>query len=355
MGKNWTSEQLTTLKQLVAEAVEDGTRNAIETAFVKGQQSTASVVKPSLASFMELEQPDALNRNESKAGNKTLEEENERLRQEILQWKQKDLEKDLKITNLHKIIQESSTLDDNAPNDDDVERRFSELRNRILQVVKKHFSRKWRRHGSSSSATIDDLWSMAIIADALWSKFFSPKATCFGFSPHSDECLGGLENEFENVLDVPFASVVEWRVRAVQLAELSKIDDETAFGSSTQEFVRNLLTNHLLAKHPLKEPNAAVAALTEIHDKAFRLSLLFRANKTEYVWLQNQSGSIEITEDQVEIVGTAGFRSIGEAKGRFKIVFGAVGKAAAHGGRCKDGLFLLRNAEIMLGPFNNLT
>jgi hypothetical protein len=95
------------------------------------------------------------------------------------------------------------------------------------------------------------------------------------------------------------------------------------------------------------------SALSEICEQARQIALLFRSNKTEYVWMQplGYYKDIFLDNDKVEIVGSMGPKSMKDGNDEMMMVFGGVIKGGGISGSIRSEMHFLRKCEVLLGPF----
>ena len=210
---------------------------------------------------------------------------------------------------LHKIIQESGR-DESGALDPDITQQFTELYNRILQLVKGHFSFQGSRTSIGKrydrlSNDDRDLWLRARITDTVYEHFFAPSAQLFGMKKEREEALMELEQKFIerqgvyisltalNTLEVLIicsltvsnSDIIDWRVQTVKMATKAfkdrraryRVDD--LFHSLCEEF------------KPLSSPGVqawkrAQDAVDDLANMAFDLAITLRASKSTYEWTQ---------------------------------------------------------------------
>ena len=149
--------------------------------------------------------------------------------------------------------------------------------------------------------------------------------------------------------------MIEWRVRNVQLAKSYRSKTEIPFVPSSEaiKIINRKMKIYRNAAKDIRDGRRQeedqTALLKDICAQAFRIALLFRGTKTEYVW--SQKGAMAVDESEVEVLGTNGYPSLNCPES--KIVFGAVIKGVGSSGRISEESYCLRKREIILGPFDS--
>jgi hypothetical protein len=152
---------------------------------------------------------------------------------------------------------------------------------------------------------------------------------------------------------------VDWRIRTCSFGE--KCDPEKNYRQNLARHVTDKIWTKLGLYMPqtsswylggkstsLKE---AKQDLFKICLNALDLAFMFMSSKIEYCWMQSKDS--EIYHENVEILGSAGSKSLVQGRGDYLIVFGAVVKGGGLHGRLVDEVVHLSKSEVLLGSFSN--
>jgi hypothetical protein len=149
---------------------------------------------------------------------------------------------------------------------------------------------------------------------------------------------------------VPHTDLVEWRARSVQLARLLHSDSHPTWVPPAN--LISTLTEKLRDLIPAdQDPEVVRIMLLDISEKAYRIALIFRSSRTEYLWLQK--GETQLDETQVEVLEAAPIHETYRAPtSRLdRTVFGAVVKGGGVSGTIEEEATVLRKSQVLLWPF----
>ncbi|KAI9661678.1 MAG: hypothetical protein M1821_008916 [Bathelium mastoideum] len=270
--------------------------------------------------------------NKLEAENNSLMGHRRRLEQEVIDWRKKTQSNKAKAIKLQNILLEQG-LGEEPPADDQVVRMFSQLRQRILQLIKTQCLKQDAEIPVYQQLPMDikDWWVMKTVCDVLYDHFFSPTVMLFGFENGYDDALAYFEAHVAEDGKVPPLDLVEWRIRSVQLAKFYHNHDQADSRSTLSaeavealfDVLKPFMCNTTDANEARRLEQEQGVVLGDICAQAFQIALLFRATKTQYVW--SQTGAQDANMAQLEILGTWGLTSSEECAETLTI-FGTVMK-----------------------------
>jgi hypothetical protein len=128
-----------------------------------------------------------------------LEEQNETLETLVATLQREREESNAKIKNLHRMVIRTPHKNE-PPMDDDVRIGFYNLKDKILQLVKNHFTRIVEAEGGvppDASPDYQELLVRSTVASLLYECFFGDEVFIFGTGGEMEMCFGSFESELK--------------------------------------------------------------------------------------------------------------------------------------------------------------
>ncbi|KAH0562068.1 hypothetical protein GP486_003229 [Trichoglossum hirsutum] len=280
-----------------------------------------------------------------------LEEENKTLKIEMEILKKGRRDDNAKIKNLHQMLIRAGHRDE-APMDDEVRAGFLNLKYKILQLVKNHFS-KFPEHNArlspDASPDYQELLARSAVARTLYEKFFSPGSLSFGVGGNMEELLKEFERALQNSTSIKAEDAIEWRARTAQAAKALNLPGwSSRVHNIAKDVTRDFVQYYSQSRYAVKENSRAFRDVEEICEMASDLALMFRCNKIEYLWEQMPTEPTPPNVNDIELLGTDG-PDLSQPHRIVRIVFGGVVRGDRETGRLKDGKTRISKSGVLIG------